>query len=55
MRGRLASGILKTLGIPELVAATPDQYVDIAVALASDAGYRQSIRGRIEARRGRAI
>ena len=33
MRGRLASGILKRLRLPELVAHTAGEYVDIAVAL----------------------
>ena len=48
MRGRLASGILRSMGMSELVAADEKGYVDLAVKLASDAGYRQSIRRRIE-------
>ena len=51
MRGRLASGILQTMQMPELVAADTDAYVDLAVRLASDANYRADIRARIAARR----
>jgi len=51
MRGRLASGILQTMQMPELVAADTDAYVDLAVRLASDADYRADIRGRIAAQR----
>ncbi len=47
MRGRLASGILRMMGMDELVAADTDAYVDIAVRLATDAAYRQSIRDRL--------
>lgn len=47
MRGRLASGILRTMELDELVAADTDAYVDIAVRLASDTAYRQSMRDRI--------
>ena len=52
LRGRLASGILKRIGLPELVAVDAAQYVELAVRLAQDAGYRQDIRRRIEERRG---
>jgi predicted O-linked N-acetylglucosamine transferase (SPINDLY family) len=48
LRGRLASGILKRLGLPELVAPTEEAYVDLAVRLASDRAYRQSVRARME-------
>jgi protein O-GlcNAc transferase len=51
MRGRLASGILTRLGLSELVAKTDQQYVDLAVKLGQDAGYREHIRTRIEASR----
>jgi predicted O-linked N-acetylglucosamine transferase (SPINDLY family) len=52
LRGRLASGILKRIGLPELVAADEAQYVELAVRLARDAGYREDIRRRIGQRRG---
>lgn len=48
LRGRLASGILKRLGLPELVAPTEEAYVDLAVRLASDRAYWQSMRARME-------
>ena len=51
MRGRLASGLLKRIGLPELVAASEEDYIALGVRLAEDAGYRQSVRERIEASR----
>ncbi|HMK85714.1 MAG TPA: tetratricopeptide repeat protein [Steroidobacteraceae bacterium] len=47
LRGRLGSGILKCLGIPELVAARPADYVELAVGLAENAAHRERIRERI--------
>jgi predicted O-linked N-acetylglucosamine transferase (SPINDLY family) len=47
MRGRLGSGILRRLGMTELVADDKDQYIDLAVKLAADAGYRAAIREKI--------
>jgi predicted O-linked N-acetylglucosamine transferase (SPINDLY family) len=47
LRGRLASGILKRLGLPELVAPTEEAYVALAVRLAGDPAYRQSVRARL--------
>jgi predicted O-linked N-acetylglucosamine transferase (SPINDLY family) len=44
MRGRLASGILRRIGLSELVASSENEYVDIAVRLAEDVEYRQRIR-----------
>jgi predicted O-linked N-acetylglucosamine transferase (SPINDLY family) len=51
MRGRLASGIVTRLGLSELVAKTDQDYIDLAVKLGQDAGYRDRIRTRIEASR----
>jgi len=48
MRGRLASGILRTLGVDELVVSNEDDYVSLAVRLAADAEFRQRVRERIE-------
>lgn len=48
MRGNFASGILKRLGLAELVADNDAGYVAIAVRLIRDADYRQNIRQRIE-------
>ena len=51
MRGRLASGILKRLGLQELVAATEQAYVDLAVRLIEDADYSEAIAERIKTSR----
>ena len=53
MRGRFGSGILRRLGMPELVASTGDQYVAMAVKLGQDADYRRRVRNAIEASRSR--
>jgi protein O-GlcNAc transferase len=44
MRGRLGSGILRRLGLGELVAVDKERYVDLAVKLAAGVGYRAEIR-----------
>jgi len=51
LRGRLASGILKRIGVPDLVAADEEQYVALAVRLARDADYRTAVRRRMAAGR----
>ena len=48
LRGRFASGILKRMGLHELVAKSEEDYVALAVELAQDAAYRRHIRERIE-------
>jgi predicted O-linked N-acetylglucosamine transferase (SPINDLY family) len=48
LRGRLASGILKRMGLRELVARTEEDYVALAVRLVQDAEYREHLRERIE-------
>jgi len=44
---------LSNIGVPELIARTPQQYVQIAAALAGDlprlAEFRQTLRGRMQA------
>jgi len=52
MRARLASGILKRMGLPELVTTSEDEYVDLAVKLARNTEYRGQVRTRLEASRG---
>jgi predicted O-linked N-acetylglucosamine transferase (SPINDLY family) len=52
MRGRFASGILRSIGLDELVAADAQQYVDLAVAVATDKDRRASLRRRMAERRG---
>ncbi len=51
LRGRLASGILKRMGLAELVAASEADYVELAVKLCRDPEYRGHLRGRIQAAR----
>jgi predicted O-linked N-acetylglucosamine transferase (SPINDLY family) len=53
MRGRLASGMLRHIGLDELVATSDAAYVDLAVALANDAPRRQRLRQRLRAARDR--
>ncbi|MGC9505976.1 tetratricopeptide repeat protein [Baaleninema sp.] len=43
MRGRHSYAILKMLGIPETIATTEAEYIDIAVRLGLDANWRQEI------------
>jgi protein O-GlcNAc transferase len=45
LRGRFASGILETLGLPELVAADEPGYVELAVRVAQDQAWRSRLRG----------
>ena len=46
-RGRYALGCYRKMGIMDCVAATAEEYVDIAVRLGTDREYRESIRARI--------
>lgn len=48
MRGRLASGILKRMGLSDLVAHSDEEYVSMAVKLARDDEYRAHVRSRID-------
>jgi predicted O-linked N-acetylglucosamine transferase (SPINDLY family) len=52
MRGRLAGAVLERMGVGELVVKTEEQYVELAVKLASDADYRERVRGRLRERLG---
>jgi|HubBroStandDraft_1064217.scaffolds.fasta_scaffold00025_8 protein O-GlcNAc transferase len=47
MRGRHSSAILTMLGLPELVAADADAFVDLAAALGRDPARRQELSSRI--------
>jgi len=51
MRGRLASGIMRLLELPELVATTPADFVQRAIELAIDAPKRKKLRALITERR----
>jgi predicted O-linked N-acetylglucosamine transferase (SPINDLY family) len=46
LRGRLASGILKRMGLADLVAQSEQDYVATAVRLAQDSEHRQRVRQR---------
>jgi predicted O-linked N-acetylglucosamine transferase (SPINDLY family) len=43
MRGRLANGILKRMGMTELIASTNEAYVELAVRIVQDKEYRKLI------------
>jgi predicted O-linked N-acetylglucosamine transferase (SPINDLY family) len=47
MRGRFASGILRRLGVTELIARSGQEYVDLAVQLAQNRTLRLGLRDRI--------
>ena len=49
MRGRHSFAILKQLGVSETIAADKDDYVEIAIKLGSDPGYRKTVVARIVA------
>jgi predicted O-linked N-acetylglucosamine transferase (SPINDLY family) len=51
MRGRLATAILRAIGLDALVAQSDEAYVDIAAKIARDAAFRSSMRDEIVARR----
>ena len=53
LRGRLASGILRRMGMDELVAHSDAAYVEAAVKLAQDAAWWGSVRERMSAARPR--
>ncbi|MCK9685502.1 tetratricopeptide repeat protein [Scleromatobacter humisilvae] len=51
MRGRLASGPLRFLGLDELVATTPAEFADIALRLVEDEAWRAHVEREIAQRR----
>ena len=51
MRGRLASGILKRMGMPELVVSNEEEYVNLVVKLVQEREYRKAIQEKIVANR----
>jgi predicted O-linked N-acetylglucosamine transferase (SPINDLY family) len=53
VRGRLASGILRHMGLDELVTSTEADYVQTVVRLAQDAAYWGEVRERMVAARER--
>ena len=48
MRGRFASAILRHLGLIDMVATNPDQFIQITVRIVQDEGLRRSIKKKIE-------
>ncbi len=52
MRGRQSKAMLEILGVPELIAGNPEDYVAIALRLAADAQYKEAITQRILANHG---
>jgi predicted O-linked N-acetylglucosamine transferase (SPINDLY family) len=53
MRARHSAAILRMLGVTETIAASLDDYVDIAVRLARDPALRTTLRGKMAANRPR--
>jgi CRISPR-associated protein Csy1 len=47
MRGRQTMAMLELAGVPELIASSRTQYVDTAIAIASDATGRDALRARL--------
>lgn len=52
MRGRLASGIMRRMGLPELVASTNEDFIETAIHLALDPARCKELRVEIAKRRG---
>jgi predicted O-linked N-acetylglucosamine transferase (SPINDLY family) len=51
LRGRFGSGVLKRIGLSELVATSDSAFADLAIRLGNDPAYRSDIRQRIETSR----
>jgi predicted O-linked N-acetylglucosamine transferase (SPINDLY family) len=49
--GRVAASVLGAVGVPELIAETPDDYQRLAVGLATDPGRLAAIRAKLAANR----
>lgn len=47
MRGRLGTGILKRMGMTELIAHTDEEYIELVVRLAEDGPYRSQVSQKI--------
>jgi predicted O-linked N-acetylglucosamine transferase (SPINDLY family) len=52
MRGRVTLGCYRQMGIDDLVAADPAQYVALAVRLANDAAFREEMRAKVRQHSG---
>lgn len=51
-RGRYTAGCLRSIGVTDTIASSPDDYIAIAVRLATDMDYRDDVRRRIDAQSG---
>ena len=51
---RVGYSILRSLGLDELMAATPREYVDVNVRLAHDGAWRNALRASLRARMERS-
>jgi predicted O-linked N-acetylglucosamine transferase (SPINDLY family) len=51
MRGRLASGIMRRLDLPELVATTDEAFIEAAIELAANGSKLSELRAKIDGRR----
>jgi protein O-GlcNAc transferase len=49
--GRVAASLLKAIGLPELVAETPEQYQSIALSLAGDPSRLRALKDKLAANR----
>jgi CRISPR-associated protein Csy1 len=47
MRGRQSAAMLRSVGVEELIARDAEEYVQLALRVASDSGYRQALSTRI--------
>ncbi len=52
MRGRFASGIMRSMDLDDLVASTADAYVDKVAQLCTQPAVRERVRGQLAQRRG---
>jgi predicted O-linked N-acetylglucosamine transferase (SPINDLY family) len=43
MRGRLASGILKRMGMDELITRSEAEYIDLVIRIVKDTNYRDEV------------
>ena len=47
MRGRQSCGMLKCMGLDELIAKSQDDYIEIAIKIGTDNAWRQQVVQRI--------
>jgi protein O-GlcNAc transferase len=55
MRGRHTAAILKMMGLTETIASDKQQYIQLAVKLATDKNYRQGLRQSIEENKHKTV